>query len=114
MRYTQKKENIERKLIWFDSQNNKMLEFKGGELKFDYDYKNNKTKVSASTIKTNKTIIENNKIDIQEWVDNNAEEFSLEVINVDERNVVIQFPEKQINIVEESLYNNRFRYEIYA
>ena len=76
-------------LYWYDTDNKKMLTFKGGKLKFDYTNNTNKNKIKA-------------------WFDKNKEEFELEMLNERRGSMTIGFPENVEKDIEDSLGYDKF------
>jgi hypothetical protein len=105
-----------KELFWYDTSRKKMLRFKCDRLEFIYD--SDAKRQVPIPVKANKSErVENNREEILTWVEVNAAGLGLEVLDADERSVIVAFPDWQNGVdcrklVEESLYAARFRYGI--
>lgn len=104
--------NIIKKLQWYDADKKEMLEFEGGELKFEYDPINKKTIVGVKELKCFVYEKNDNSAKILEWVSKNSEDFNLSVVNKDQFTYSVAFDDEFLEDVEYSLYDNKLEYSI--
>lgn len=94
-----------RNIQWFDYEQGKMLHFQGGDLKFKYDPKLNKSIPYTVDVMIDKK--DNNRKDILEWINKNTRDFDISVISESKYNIVIDVPESKIGQIERELYQHR-------
>ena len=105
-----KKEQIINDLCWYDVSDKTMYSFKGTYLAFNYDSEKRKMIVSAVIQERKIPNKENNLNDIMSWI--NEIDSDIEIISEDSREIIISFSEKDRTVIEASMYQKRFRYEI--
>jgi hypothetical protein len=130
------KEEIVNDIMWYDSVDKHLHRFSSGELKYEYvefitkkgerlevlvpgmGWIAGKNCVEPQKLYKNAYKKDTNSDAIVKWVSEYGEELRLQVLSMDSREIVVKFPKdkegesKWRDAVEESLYANRFNYEI--
>ena len=129
LREKREKEEIQNNLIWYDHVDKDMREFKTGQVSHEYvefsfggenlevlfpefGWLSGKMVVKPEKLYRQSSKLHNNAEDIMKWIRENEEEYGLELVAKDSREITVSFADGKETEVEESLYRDRFRYEI--
>ena len=97
------KKEVNNTLLWYDTKNKRMLRFRGGKLNFNYDPQDKNTTVTVEPLYQNKTEWGDNTDDINQWIINHEQDFSLDVVSANDKSFTISYDDDNKKEVEESL-----------
>jgi len=106
------KEKVNNKLLWYDSDNNKMLEFEGGKIVPFFDIRKNKLVPKVEDIYTVKYELMSNTKEIEEWLKNYGSRYGAQ-INLEEssnRGVAVNVDKHNTDYFEYALDRKGFKY----
>jgi len=104
------KKEIRNTLLWYDTKNKRMLQFHGGKLRYDYDPADRSTHVSVEPLYHTKKEMGDNSDDVNEWISQHSDDFSLDVISAGSSTFTISFDDEMEKEVTRSLDAAGFRY----
>jgi hypothetical protein len=107
--YTVVKSKILNDLFWYDIDSKKMHQWKATRLVFSYV---NGKLVPSPQVDEKKVYERGDSLNtVVSWAIEYAE-LGIEILDQDNKEVVIAFPKENEKLIEDLMYSNRFRYEI--
>ncbi len=103
-------EAVTTNLLWYDQETKQMVSLKGGQLAFRYA--DGKMVVSSQPLFSSKYTVGSNRSAIMKWFTDHEEEYGLQIINGGTHHIAMSYNGHDREIIEESLYEHRFEYEI--
>ncbi len=95
---------------WYDHSEKRLIKLSGGSLAFRYT--GNEMVVTTEPLFAMKNKSSTNKSCIMDWINENTHTFSLSIQDGGTSHVALTFDESKLSEMEDSLYKNRFEYEI--
>jgi len=107
-----KSEELDNSVIIYINENNKndfISYFINNQILYHY---NSKLKISSIDIPTSSYQSSTNHEKIIKWIEDNKEEYGLSIVSADSKTVAIEFDDEKKEDFEDSLYRERFNFEV--
>jgi hypothetical protein len=101
------------KLLWFDSDTNKMLEFEGGKLVPVFDLKQKKLVPKVEDVFYTSYQTESQEHEIKEWIKHHGARYGAEIDEeeTNRQNIVVKVDKNNTSFFEYAIDRKGFRYE---
>lgn len=107
------KKKLNNKLLWFDSDSNKMLEFEGGKIVPFFDMRQKKLVPKIKDVHEVAYELTSNKEEIEEWINNVGSRYGAQISQQESsnRSVAINIDNHNADLFEYALDRKGFKYD---
>ncbi len=98
------KEKVKRDHYWYDSVQKKMLQDRGGEMRFRYDPQQKRS--LPYLVDHEDWVYRNDYPEVKKWVNENKDQFDLDIVHDTTHHIVLQISARHFDAIQSDLHRN--------